>query len=54
MTIEEKTYRNSAIIKHRRDDKLTVKQIADKFNMSINQVFVILRRYREQQDAIKL
>ena len=44
MTRKEKELRNSKIIQYRIFEKHTVTQTASKFGLSINQIFIILKR----------
>jgi Mor family transcriptional regulator len=48
MTISERTLRNSKIVQYRLGERHTALQTAHKFNISINQIFVILRKYKNQ------
>lgn len=46
MTTQQRNIRNSKVIQYKLIDKHTAEQTAKKFNLSINQVFIILRKYK--------
>lgn len=51
MTTKQRMFRNAQIVKAKREGKIA-RKIAHDFNLSINQIFVILRQYEEQHGVI--
>jgi len=48
MTQKERELRDSKVVKYKIFENHTGQQTAEKFNLSVNQVWVILRKYKKQ------